>query len=351
MKGSIRLSISRRLWLPPLFILIALSAACGGRDQGPVLVIPTPAVTAVVPTAGVGQLTAEPATPTAAPALPTATLPPAPTIDPPVATPTAAPLSTATPLPLPSATSVSVAPPGYQVAFVAANDTLNVRRQPNANAAVVTELPANATGIQVIGQGQSIRGGSLWLPVATSAGDGWVNSRFLTEAVSSETFCADLVVNDLLSRLQKAVAEKDGKMLAELVHPDRGLRLRLNWWNEEIIVEGNDIQTLFRSQKKFDWGIEDGSGLPIRGSFSDVALPRLEKDLLGATQWNCDEGLFGPTAGITILPEGYEAVRFYSAHRPAPAEQEMDWGTWLVGVERWEGRYYVSYLVHYRWEI
>ncbi len=315
------------------------------------LVIPTPAVTAVVPTAGVGQLTAEPATPTAAPALPTATLPPAPTIDPPVATPTAAPLSTATPLPLPSATSVSVAPPGYQVAFVAANDTLNVRRQPNANAAVVTELPANATGIQVIGQGQSIRGGSLWLPVATSAGDGWVNSRFLTEAVSSETFCADLVVNDLLSRLQKAVAEKDGKMLAELVHPDRGLRLRLNWWNEEIIVEGNDIQTLFRSQKKFDWGIEDGSGLPIRGSFSDVALPRLEKDLLGATQWNCDEGLFGPTAGITILPEGYEAVRFYSAHRPAPAEQEMDWGTWLVGVERWEGRYYVSYLVHYRWEI
>lgn len=354
----------RRLWALVLVGLALFLAACG-RGEPPVLIIPTPVMTAApgdLPTVAPTTAGVLPS-PTIMATLPTATLPLPPTVAPPIATSTASPLPSATPpssatppppatsAPLPTATAVSVAPAGYQVAFVAANDTLNVRRQPSANADVVTQLPSNATGVQVIGEGESIRGGSIWLPVATSAGDGWVNSRFLTESVSREAFCGDAAVTELLDQLEEAIAEEDGKLLLELVHPDRGLRLRLNWWNEEIRVEGDDIQTLFRAQKKYDWGTAEGSGEPVRGSFSEVIMPFLEQNLLGASEWGCDQGLFGPTAGLTILPEGYEPVRFYSAHRPAPAEQELDWGTWIVGVERWEGRYYVSYLVHYRYEV
>lgn len=349
----------RGVWAGVFLILGLLLAACGGGEP-PVLVIPTPASTALVPTADAAQPTVAASaiapTPTLAGGQPTATLPPPPTVAPPLPTadpgaqPTALP-PTAAPTATPVATAGPAADAGYRVAFVAANDTLNVRRQPSANAAVVTRLPADATGIAVIGEGETIRGGSLWLPVETSAGDGWVNSRFLTEAVSPETFCADPATTELLIQLEQAIAEEDGKLLSELIHPDRGLRLRLNWWNEEVIVSGEDVQTLFRAQKKYDWGTEDGSGAAIRGSFSEIVMPRLARDLLGATVWSCDQGQFGGTAGATVLPEGYEPVNFYSAHRPAPPEQELDWGTWLIGVERWEGRYYVSYLVHYRWEI
>ena len=168
---------------------------------------------------------------------------------------------------------------------------------------------------------------------------------------AAPVFCGDPATTALLDQLRTAVAEEDGRLLEELVHPERGLRVRLNWWNPEVLIAGNDVRQLFRAEKRQEWGTEDGSGLPIRGSFNEVVLPRLERDLLPATDRRCDEGVFGPTAGLTNLPEGYEAVRFYSLHRPAPAEQELDWGTWLVGIERWEGRYYVSYLVHYRWEI
>ena len=348
--------------LSALALLIFL-AACGGSEP-PVLVVPTAANGAaatptIAPTA---------VAPTPIPTEPqsTATLPAPPTVAPPLATATPGAQSTVAPTPVapttvaqttvaPTATPIASLEPttdgGYRVAFVADDDTLNVRRQPSAGAAVITELPADATGIQVIGEGESIRGGSLWLPVETNAGDGWVNSRFLTEDVSHDTFCADPEVDELLEKLQAAIENEDGKLLGELVHPDRGLRLRLNWWNEEILVTGEDVQTLFRAQKKYDWGTEDGSGEEIRGSFSEIVMPRLERDLLDATTWDCDEALFGNTAGATVLPEGYEAVRFYSAHRAAPAEQELDWGTWLIGVERWQGRYYISYLVHYRWEI
>lgn len=341
-----------------LSLLIFALAACGG-DKPPVLVIPTPVNGTVAPTAAGEQPTAAPSliapTPTLSGLQPTATLPPPPTVAPPLPTSTTGPQptttpTTAAPTATPIATVATVTDGGYRVAFVAAGDTLNVRRQPNANAAVVTQLPGGAA-VQVIGEGQSVRGGSLWLPVETAAGDGWVNSRFLTEDVGHDAFCADPAVTDLLQKLQKAITDKDGKLIRELVHPDRGLRMRLNWWNDEVMVAGEDVQTIFRAQKKYDWGINEGSGDKIRGSFSEIMMPRLERDLIGATAWNCDEGVFGGTAGLTVLPEGYEAVRFYSAHRAAPTEQELDWGTWLIGIERWEGRYYLSYLVHYRWEI
>lgn len=303
---------------------------------------PTSASPAVVP-------------PTVAPSaeLPTAAPPTSTT------TPTASPILTATPPPA-TATAVATVPPAatavsteveYRVAFVAANDVLNVRRQPSPNAAIVAELAPDATGVHAIGEGQTLLGGSLWLSVETAGGDGWVNSAYLTEFVDQKTFCGDPATRAILDQLQEAIATQDGNLLSDLVHPERGLRLRLNWWNPEIIVRGNDLPALFSSRTAYDWGIEDGSGAPIRGSFRDKVLPALERDLLGASEWSCDEARFGPSAGATILPEGYEAVRYFSAHRPSMDDGGFDWGTWAIGVERWQGRYYLSYLVHYQWEI
>lgn len=367
MKEHTHLTVNGRLVALLLVVLLALPAAC--RGEQPDLVIPTPSV---APTADGQQPPASPEAPVASPTTASATVAPtevaatavAATPTPAlIASPTLAPTLvalTATPSePTATATPIATFSPiggnddggDYRVAFVEPGDVLNVRRQPSASAAVVTRLDPDATGIEVIGEGQSVAGGSLWLPIETSAGDGWVNSTFLTESVDRQTFCGDAAVSELIDRLEEAIAENDGDLLSELVHPERGLRVRLNWWNEEIIVRGDDLAELFRDTTAYDWGTEDGSGLPIRGSFRDVALPRLERDLLGASEWSCDEGQFGPTAGSTVLPEGYEAVRYFSAHRPAPSTAEFDWGTWLIGVERWQGQYYVSYLVHYRWEI
>lgn len=229
---------------------MGLLAACGGAEP-PELVIPTVAATA------------DPNLPAATP-LPTTTLPPPATVVPPTVspqatattqppTPTLAPTLPPAPTapPAPSPTPVppeAQQPSGYRVAFVAANDTLNVRRRPDPNAAVVAELPADARGIAVAGEGQSVRGGGLWLPVDTTAGSGYVNSRFLTEDISGQAFCADPAVTELLSRLQTAIAQRDEKLLAELVHPTRGLRLRLNWWNEEVIAAEAEVAQIFKDR-------------------------------------------------------------------------------------------------------
>jgi uncharacterized protein YgiM (DUF1202 family) len=333
----------------PGIVLMALAmvmAACRAPDPPP-LTVPTVAATAVIElspaTTPPGELSLTailPAAPTSVP--PTATPPP-----PPTATLPAVPTTTL-PVTIPPETGETVL---HQVAFVAGNDTLNVRAGPGVDYAPVAQLPPDAAGIFVDDEGQTLLAGSTWVPVETSAGTGWVNSRFLTETVSREEFCSDPAVADLLADLQEAIASRDGAQLQRLVHPERGLRLLVNWWNEEIFLPGRETRALFVAPQAYDWGTEDGSGFPIQGTFAEVMLPRLERDLLGATVWACDEIVHGPTAGLVILPEGYEQLHFYSAHRPAPAEQEFDWGTWVVGIDRWQGAYYLSYLIHYRYEI
>jgi hypothetical protein len=51
------------------------------------------------------------------------------------------------------------------------------------------------------------------------------------------------------------------------------------------------------------------------------------------------------------LPDGYQNVQYFSYFRPAGDEIGFDWGTWVVGIESWQSKIYLSYLVHYNWEI
>lgn len=71
------------------------------------------------------------------------------------------------------ATQEYILPTLFDVHGVAANDTLNIRAEPNARAAVVGTLSPGATRVEVVEE----RGG--WGRVLTGEGTGWVNMRYL----------------------------------------------------------------------------------------------------------------------------------------------------------------------------
>lgn len=328
---------------------ITLLAACGGTTR-PELVPSTP-----LPTTPEATTSTEPTAtivPTAS-ATSVETLPPPPTLAPATATPVAA--TATTPATLPPATEPATEPESearYEVAFVTSDDTLNVRSGPGVDYDVVAELPPQAGGIVVEPEGATLVTGSLWTPIDTDRASGWVNSQFLTQSVSTEIFCSDPAVSDLISTLQQAIEEEDGRLLASLVHPNRDLRIHHDWWNPPVIYNGGSVDTLFDDPTSISWGYEDGSGLPIEGSFTEVMLPRLQEDLSGAQELACDDFLSGATAGLVTLPDGYDPVHFYSVYRPAAEGQiEFEWGAWAVGVELWQGEYYLRYLIHYDYEI
>lgn len=344
--------LTRRLPVALLIIFVlALAAACGGNDQ---TVLPTPIVETTQPaaTTPVESPTAAATTvasPTSAAAETTTGATPtvAPTLTP--GETTAAPTPTA----IPSTEEAGESDGGYRVVYVTADDVLNVREGPGPEYDVVGELAPDAMGIVVEEQGQTIIGESTWVQVEQGGVEGWVNSRFLSEAVETAAFCEDADALALIEDLGTAIASEDGLLLGSLVHPERGLRIRHDWWNPEIFIEGEAAADLFTSEESHEWGTQDGSGFDITGTFAEVILPTLQEDFLAATELGCDELLSGATAGLVQLPEEYEPLHFFSAYRPAPDGDDtgFDWGTWVVGIDRWQGEYYLSYLVHFDYEI
>lgn len=266
------------------------------------------------------------------------------------------PIPTSTPTSLPTATPEPTATTPlldqsaqFQVVYVAENDVLNVRGGPGVNNEAVGELPPDATGITITGAGQMV-GDSLWVPIQAGNVAGWVNSNYLAEQVAESDFCQDAAASQLLTDFKTAIDSRNGDALASLVHPERGLTIHTHWWNPAVNIPASAIPNLFADTASYYWGIEDGSGLDINGSFADVALPLLDKDLVLSDQTACNEILAGNTTGLVRLPDGYDQVNFFSVYRQA-TDIEFDWGSWVVGVEKVEGRYVVAYLVHFAWEI
>ncbi|MBE2199123.1 MAG: hypothetical protein IAE79_10965 [Anaerolinea sp.] len=326
---------------------VVLLAAC--RTEAPV---PTP--TLMIPTAIVTITPAEPVADVLPTLPPPVTLTSAPTTIP-VPTMTL-PLTAASPEPMATAVSPTPTPPlttgapRYRVAFVEEDDVLNARSGAGVGNGIVGAFNPDAANVTITGSGELVAG-STWVPVTDGRVAGWVNGRFLTEVVAPAQFCQDADVLALLADLRTAVSRADDAMLAQLIHPERGLRIRTHWWNPEVLINGAARLALFTSGASYNWGTRDGSGEPYVGPFAREILPLLQKDLLNAAQTGCNNILSGATAGLVQLPEGYDALNFYSLYRPATDESGFDWGSWVVGVERWNGRYYLSYLVHFRWEI
>lgn len=237
----------------------------------------------------------------------------------------------------------------YQVAYIPAGTGLSVRDRPG-NPNEIAILESNTLSITISGPGQ-LANGIFWVPVTSNETIGYVNSLFLVEMVNFVTFCQDGVPLGVIDAFRQAVANRDETILAQLIHPERGLRIRHEWWNPEVYLTGQEALQLFSNPAGYNWGVHSGSGLPIEGSIGQIILPLLDHDLTPATQLACNAILHGSTTAVVQRPAEYEGVNFYSVYRPAFADSEFDWGSWVIGLERWQGRYYISHLIHYAWEI
>ncbi len=238
----------------------------------------------------------------------------------------------------------------YRVIHIDENDILNVRNGAGVSNDIVASLTPGQSGVRVVGFGQDVNG-ALWVPINVNNVSGWVNSRFLTEDIPSDVFCADSEARALLDEITAVIENRNGNGLADISSLTRGLRFRRYWHQDGVRFEDEEIANVFSSSQSYFWGIADGTGDDINGSFSEIILPRLDRNLLQATEIGCNEILNGGSAGFIQLPFRYEGANYFSMYRPAPADQELDWGTWVVGIERWQEQYFVSFLVHYEWEI
>lgn len=240
----------------------------------------------------------------------------------------------------------------YALVWVNTSETVAVREPAGISGSIVSELASDQRAIELTGA-RTLLGSSTWVEIRLpSGGSGWINSWYLTEELAAGQFCDDSRILILLETLGRAVLEQDGKLLSEIVNPNRGLIFRHNWWNPEFTVSPQSVSGIFSDLTEIEWGVISGSDFPIRGSFQQLIVPQLLDVFEQAPQVRCNELLIGRTTREMIWRGEYRNLNFYAFHRPAPSGgNDFDWRTWIVGVEYLGGQPFLTLLIQYRGDI
>ena len=267
---------------------------------------------------------------------------------------TSTPGELATPIPpTPTLGSLVINPSGatYAVVWVLPGEALPLRQPAGVAGAPIGSLPADARGVRLSGNSLYL-GSSQWVEVASPGATGWVKSRNLTEAVSPADFCADSRVPDLLQSFAQAIDNRNGLALVSLISARRGLVIRHDWWNPEVILPASFIPEVFVSPAEWEWGMERVGEMPIQGTFPAVMLPLVDDVLGGDPEVTCNSLRAGTTAETVRWPGEYTNLNFYAYYRPdRQLGTGFSWRTCAIGIEYVDGRPYVAVLVFFRGEI
>ncbi len=165
---------------------------------------------------------------------------------------------------------------------------------------------------------------------------------------STSGICSDPQVMALIDSLKSAVLNSDGTLLSSLVSPARGMDVAFLRDGTVITYDQQHAKFLFETSYEVDWGVMPGSGLPKKGSFHDVVVPELVKAFKQPYTLTCNELKHG---GATYKLEWPYQGDFYSVHFPGTeANGNMDWHTWVVGMEYINNKPYIYALMQFFWE-
>lgn len=160
--------------------------------------------------------------------------------------------------------------------------------------------------------------------------------------------CTDPQVTALIDSFKSAVLNSDGVLLSSLVSPTRGMDVAFLRDGTVITYDQEHAKFLFETTFEVDWGVMPGSGLAKKGSFHDVVAPELVKTFNQPYSLHCNELKLG---GATYEADWPYEGEYYSVHFPGTeANGNMDWQTWVLGVEKVNSKPYIYAVMHFFWE-
>ena len=240
----------------------------------------------------------------------------------------------------------------YAVVGIPEEDVLYLRNPAGITGSIVEELAYDVRGITATGNVANL-GSSIWMEIQTPDGSrGWVNSLNMTEDVSQEQFCQDARALMVLDHSLRSIQTQDGDLLSQIVNPRRGLIIRHDWWNPEVIVPADSVSGIFDDRSEMDWGLMSGGDFKIQGSFQEIILPLLEDTILNSPVVVCGEVPSGTTSRPALWPPEYTSLNYFAIHRPAPeGGNAFDWRTWAFAFEYIDEQPYLTLIIHFHGDV
>jgi hypothetical protein len=170
-----------------------------------------------------------------------------------------------------------------------------------------------------------------------------------TSTTAGGDICSDHRSIQLINDLKSALSTSDGSRLASLVSPAHGMEARLFRDGRIVTYDQEHARFLFDSKYQVNWGLAPGSGLEIQGSFQALMVPALLDVLTRDYSLSCNQVKTGGASYRTNWP--YPGIDFYSVYWPGTqANGNLDWHTWLLGMQYVAGKPYLYAIMQFQWE-
>ncbi len=237
----------------------------------------------------------------------------------------------------------------YAVVLVPEGGTLTARTDAGGGYPAAGSLMWDAVGLHSTGR-ETVVEGTLWVELSLpGGGTGWVERKALTEYVPSADFCVDGRAVSLFETLYQAASSNDGSILTPIVSPVHGLAVTYIHNGNPKVYDPEQAGMAFGNPEVVDWGLGPGSGLPVQGTFEDLVRPDLLA-VFGSAETHCNTIQLGGASYTVAWPSLWKNINFYSVYKPGSPGMELDWMTWLTGVEYVDGVPYLFSLSRYNWE-
>ncbi len=211
----------------------------------------------------------------------------------------------------------------WAVVMLTAEHALTACQEPDASSHLVHNFGATYRGIESTGKPKKA-GGTLWMPVETPQGRGWVDAAHLTEEVDSETFADDARPQRLAEQL--AVHLESGRSLGSLLGR-RGLTV--SYTTKTVAVTREEISRPRADDTVRLWRAGDGIYPPVIGTFRDaVAEPFVATYRSPAHEVKVDS----PVLASALIPTQFRNFHFISVGAPGRLN------SWMIYFEYRRGK-------------
>ena len=165
----------------------------------------------------------------------------------------------------------------------------------------------------------------------------------------------DSGVLQVARQVVEAFKAQDGKRLASLTHPEKGLRFSPGAYVDvasDVVFSRAQIETFWTDEKTYTWGFADGTGDPINmtpGQYYRVYI--MSRDFLSPSSINVNsDRATGNTSNNAALvyPNGTR-VEYYIEPSIRDGVPELDWAALRLVFERSGDSWFLVAVIHDEW--
>lgn len=153
----------------------------------------------------------------------------------------------------------------------------------------------------------------------------------------------------------EALEAQDGKRLAALVHPQKGVRFSPSAYVDvarDLIFSRTQVQHFWADNKIYTWGFADGTGDPINATPSQYCGKYImDRSFLNPTSINVNsDRARGNTNNnaASVYSQGTR-VEYYIEPSPGEGAPEFDWVALRLVFERSGGFWFLVAVIHDEW--